>query len=63
LSFALVFSFFPIVDTTFFPLTLLMKDAMFIACRGRGRSGRKWGQLFIFYLQQSLWFQEICAIY
>ena len=52
------FMIFPIVDTTFFPLTLLIKDAMFISCRGRGKSGRKSGQLFIFCLPHSLWFQE-----
>jgi hypothetical protein len=57
------FMIFPIVDTTFFPLTLLIKDAMFISCRGRGKSGRKSGQLFIFCLPHSLWFQEICVIY
>ena len=57
------FSFFPLVDTIFFPLTLLIKDAMFISCRGRGKSHRKRGQLFIFCLPHSLWFQQICVIY
>jgi hypothetical protein len=40
--------FYPLLDTTFLPLTLLMnRDAMFISCRCRGRSRRKRGQLFI----------------
>ena len=36
------FSFFPLVDATFFPLTLLMRDAMFISCRGRVAAAGKW---------------------
>jgi hypothetical protein len=58
------FSCLSSIDTTFFPFTSLVnRDAIFISCRGRGSSHRKRGQLFIFCLPHSLWFQEICVIY
>ena len=55
--------FSPLVDTTFFPLTLLMnRDAMFISCRGRGRSRRKRGQLYILSTTQSMISGKLCYL-